>query len=149
MSVAAVIAVAIGALLNADPKRIVQGISRMRMAILPLIALTLRGGLFNSTWDCSADALRSTRIVDLLNCRRGILDGGCRSGKRPHYVGYSLSPAGGDIDAGYLKPFDRFSSHLGRRNYGLAPYGMSVKTSEPSMPTINNWGNWTLNLAVT
>jgi len=40
VSVAAVIAVAIGALLNADPKRIVQGISRMRMAILPLIALT-------------------------------------------------------------------------------------------------------------
>ena len=40
MSVASVIAVVIGALLNVDPKRIVQEISRMRIAILPLIALT-------------------------------------------------------------------------------------------------------------
>ena len=40
MSVASIIAVAIGALLDVGPQRIVQVISRMRMTIVPLIALT-------------------------------------------------------------------------------------------------------------
>jgi hypothetical protein len=40
VSVASIIAVAIGALLNVGPQRIVQEISSMRMAIVSLIALT-------------------------------------------------------------------------------------------------------------
>ena len=102
MSVAAVIAVAIGALLNADPKRIVQGISRMRMAIFPLIALTFMV-------DCLTPLGIAAPVLYVLPTLLTSLTVGMESSMAAAvlanvltYVGYYLSPAGGDIDAGYL-----------------------------------------------
>jgi hypothetical protein len=102
VSVAAVIAVAIGALLNADPKRIVQGISRMRMAILPLIALTF-------VVDCLTPLGIAVPMLYVVPVLLTSLTVGVESSMAAAvlanvltYVGYSLSPAGGDIDAGYL-----------------------------------------------
>lgn len=102
MSVASIIAVAIGALLNVGPKRIVQEISRMRMAILPLIALTF-------LVDCLTPLGIAVPMLYVLPVLLTSLTvsvewsmAGAVLANVLTYVGYHLSPAGGDIDTEYL-----------------------------------------------
>jgi K+-sensing histidine kinase KdpD len=102
VSVAAVIAVAIGALLNADPKRIVQGISWMRTAIVPLIALTF-------VVDCLTPLGIAVPMLYVLPVLLTSLTVGVEWSMAAAvlanvltYVGYYLSPAGGDIDTEYI-----------------------------------------------
>ena len=102
MGVASIITVVIGGLLNADPKRIVQEISRMRIAILPLIALTFVA-------DCLTPLGIAVPMLYVLPVFLASLTVGVEWSMAAAvlanvltYVGYHVSPAGGDIDAGYL-----------------------------------------------
>ena len=102
MSVASIITVVIGGLLHANPKRIVQEISRMRMAILPLIALTF-------VVDCLTPLGIAVPMLYVLPVLVTSLTVGVEWSMAAAvlanvltYVGYYLSLAGADIDAGYL-----------------------------------------------
>lgn len=101
MSVASLIAVAVGALLNADRRRIVEGISRMRMAILPLIALTF-------IVDCLTPlgiAVPMLYIVPVLLTSLTVgLEWSIAAALLANaltYIGYYLSPAGGAVEIGH------------------------------------------------
>jgi hypothetical protein len=120
VSVAAVIAVTIGALLNADPKRIVQGISRMRIAIVPLIALTF-------VVDCFTPLGIAVPMLYVLPVFLASLTVGVEWSMAAAvlanvltYVGYHVSPGGRWYRRRIPKPFDRFGPDLGRRHYRLA-----------------------------
>ena len=102
MGVASVIAVAIAAFFNADPKRIVRGISRMRIATLALIALTF-------VVDCLTPLGIAVPTLYTLPVLLTSLTVGLEwsmavavAANVLTYIGYYLSPAGGDIEAGYI-----------------------------------------------
>ena len=102
MSVALVIAVAIGTLLNVDAKRIVQQIRRMRIAILPFIVLTF--GV-----DCLTPLGIAVPMLYALPVFMTSLTVGVEWSMAAAvlanaltYIGYSVSPPGGDIEAGYI-----------------------------------------------
>jgi K+-sensing histidine kinase KdpD len=102
VSAASIIAVAIGALLNVDPKRIVREISRMRLAILPLVALTFVVDCFTPLGIAVPMLYVLPVLLTALTVGVEWSVAGAVLATVLTYVGYYLSPAGGDIDAGYL-----------------------------------------------
>src|SRR5687767_9050923 len=101
MSVASIIAVAIGAFLNVDPKRIVKGISRMRIAILPLIALTFVVDCLTPLGIAVPTLYTLPVLLASLTVRLEWSMAAAVLANILTYTGYYVSP-GGDPDAGYV-----------------------------------------------
>jgi hypothetical protein len=101
VSVALVIAVAIGALLNVDPKRIVREISRMRIAILPLIALTFVADCLTPLGIAVPTLYTFPVLLASLTVRLEWSMAAAVLANILTYIGYYLPP-GGDTEAGYI-----------------------------------------------
>jgi hypothetical protein len=101
MSVASIIAVPIGAFLNVDPNRIVKGISRMRIGILPLIALTFVVDCFTPLGIAVPTLYTFPVLLASLTVRLEWSMAAAVLANILTYTGYYLSP-GGDPDTGYV-----------------------------------------------
>jgi K+-sensing histidine kinase KdpD len=101
MSVVSVIAVAIGALLNVDPKRIVQEISRMRILIIPLIALTFVVDCLTPPGIAVPMLYVLPVLLTSLTVRSEWSMAAAVLANILTFIGYYVSP-GGDIEVGYI-----------------------------------------------
>jgi hypothetical protein len=102
MSVVSVIAVAIGALLNVDPKRIAEKISGVRIAILPLIGLTFVVDCLTPLGVAVPTLYAMPVLLTSLTVGFGWSMAAAVLANALTYIGYYLPPSGGDIELGYI-----------------------------------------------